>query len=103
MEEIIIEDYDPGDIRQVKMHDGSTIILKKTDSSYVPTLRSAAMRYLEAHSVRGEVITGLLFLNQDLPIMHDIEGTATEPLATMDVADLIPGSTVLAELQKGLK
>ena len=36
-EEIEIEDYDPGDMRVVEMHDGSHIQLRKLEKDYDPT------------------------------------------------------------------
>jgi 2-oxoglutarate ferredoxin oxidoreductase subunit beta len=95
--------YDEGDLMEVTMHDGSRLLLRKTDSAYVPTLRSSAMRYLEAHSSRGEVVTGLLFVNEDLPLVHDVAGTSKQPLTEKKYAGLNPGSKALAELQKRLR
>jgi len=99
----ITAEYDAGETMLVTMHDGSTVLLRKADVSYVPTLRSAAMRYLEAHSRRGEVVTGLLFINESMPIVHDIAGTSHKPLTKLDYASLNPGSKALAELQARLR
>jgi 2-oxoglutarate ferredoxin oxidoreductase subunit beta len=99
----ITAEYDEGDAMPVRMHDGSTILLRKLDRSYVPTLRSSAMRYLEAHASRGEVVTGLLFINEDLPLVHDISGTSREPLTEKDFEALNPGSEALAKLQQRLR
>ena len=101
-EEITVE-YDEGESMLVTMHDGSSILLKKTDSSYIPTLRSAAMRYLEAHSSRGEVVTGLLFINEDIPLVHDIQGTSAQPLTEKEFSSLNPGSKALAKLQNRMR
>ncbi len=95
--------YDEGSTLPVTMHDGSTLLLKKTDPEYDPTDRSAAMKYLETHSRRGEVVTGLMFMNQGLPEMHAISETAVQPLTHMDFETLNPGSQALADLQKGLR
>ncbi len=101
--EEIMADYDEGDTMPVTMHDGSVVLLRKTDSHYVPTLRSAAMRYLEAHSARGEVVTGLLFINEGMPLVHDIAGTSDEPLTKLDYDSLNPGSEALARLQNRMR
>jgi len=95
--------YDEGEVMPVELHDGSRLLLKKADEGYDPSSRSAAMRYLEEHSSKGEIVTGLMFINPDLPEMHDISGTAKRPLARTPFSDLNPGSAALAELQKGLK
>jgi len=101
--EEIKAEYDEGDTMSVRMHDGSRILLKKADSHYVPTLRSAAMRYLEAHSARGQVVTGLLFINEDMPLVHDIAGTARRPLTKLEYSSLNPGSEALVKLQNRMR
>ena len=99
----ITASYDEGDTLPVILHDGSTILLRKLDKAYVPTLRSSAMRYLEAHASRGEVVTGLLFINENLPLVHDVSGTSSEPLTQKEFERLNPGSEALARLQKRLR
>src|SRR3990170_1876769 len=46
VEEIMIE-YMEGEVKEVTMHDGSSIILKKIDRDYDPTNRATAMQLLE--------------------------------------------------------
>ena len=87
----------------VKLHDGSTIVLKKVDAEYDPTSRSKALAYLEKHRDRGQVITGLLFINEDLPDLHGIFDTAKKPLKDFKYRELSPGSETLAQLQLGMK
>ena len=58
----ITTDYAPGETRDVVLHDGGTIRLRKLDDDYDPTDKVGAMAYLEARRARGEVVTGLLYL-----------------------------------------
>jgi 2-oxoglutarate ferredoxin oxidoreductase subunit beta len=95
--------YDKGDTMLVTLHDGSTILLRKADSSFPPTVRSAAMRYLEAHSSRGEVVTGLLYINEDMPLVQDIAGTSLQPLAEKPFSELNPGREALSRLQQKMR
>ena len=74
--EQIEADYAEGEALPVELHDGSRVVLKKTESDYEPANRSKAMQYLEAHRKRGEVVTGLLFMGEHLAEMHDIQGTS---------------------------
>ena len=99
----ITVNYDDGETVPVTMHDGSVVLLRKADADYDPTDRSAAMKYLEVHRSRGEVVTGLMFLNEDLPEMHDISGTSSKALSHTGFEQLNPGSAALAELQKNLR
>ena len=95
--------YDVGSTLPIEMHDGSTLVLKKTDPGYDPSNRSAAMEYLEAHSRMGQVVTGLMFINEDLPEMHTISETAAQPLTQAKFESLNPGSDALKDLQKGMR
>jgi len=100
--EITVE-YDEGETVPVKMHDGSTILLKKVDAEYDPTSRPAALGYLEKQRSRGFVVTGLLFVDDSLPEMHAISKTASTPLKDLPFETLNPGREALMKLQKRLK
>jgi len=100
--EITVE-YGEGDTVPVKMHDGSTILLKKVDAEYDPTSRPAALGYLEKQRSRGYVVTGLLFVDDSLPEMHAISKTASTPLKDLAFEKLNPGRDALMKLQKRLK
>jgi 2-oxoglutarate ferredoxin oxidoreductase subunit beta len=101
-EEITVA-YDDGTTVPVTLHDGSTVLLRKADPDYDPTDRSAAMQYLEAHRAKGEVVTGLMYLNETLPEMHDVFGTGATPLSEASWDQLNPGSEALASLQRQLR
>lgn len=92
--------YAEGESTVVELHDGSKLVLKKADNGYDPTNRSKVMRYLEQHRARGEVVTGLLFINEDLPDMHAIYGTTPVPLKDIGFDELNPGAEALADLQR---
>ena len=60
-EDIAIE-YEEGSTREVKMHDGSRLYLKKLDEDYDPTNKAQAMQVLHETASRGEFATGLLYV-----------------------------------------
>jgi 2-oxoglutarate ferredoxin oxidoreductase subunit beta len=99
----ITADYAEGETVPIKLHDGSTILLKKVDKEYDPTSRSKALAYLEKYRDQGEIVTGLLFINEDLPDLHGIFNTAKTPMKDLRYRDLNPGSEALARLQQGMK
>ena len=99
----ITVDYKDGETRSVRMHDGSTVLLKKVDKEYDPASRSSALSYLEKQRSRGLVVTGLLFIDETLPEMHDISHTSDKPLKELEFNALCPGSDALTELQNGLR
>lgn len=101
--EEIKADYDKGVTMPVELHDGSTILLKKVDERFNPADRSEVMAYLEDHRSRGEIVTGLLYINEQLEEMHGIAGSSKQALTTMDFEQLNPGSDALAKLQQRMR
>jgi 2-oxoglutarate ferredoxin oxidoreductase subunit beta len=95
--------YDEGSTIPVELHDGTVLLLKKADPNYDPSERSKVMQYLEDHRTRGEVVTGLLYIEEDLPDLHEIAGTARTPLSDIPYEDLCPGREALMNFQKDLR
>jgi 2-oxoglutarate ferredoxin oxidoreductase subunit beta len=95
--------YYAGDTYPVRMHDGSTILLKKVDPDYDPTRRNNALGYLERHRRHGEIVTGVLFIDQNVPDMHEQSRSTLQPLRDVAFEELCPGRDALAELQAGMK
>src|SRR5690349_1038488 len=61
--EDISVDYDPGTTVDVSMHDGSRLRLKKLEEDYDPTDRANALRRLTLAHEKGEVLTGVFYIN----------------------------------------
>jgi 2-oxoglutarate ferredoxin oxidoreductase subunit beta len=91
--------YDEGEAMPVKMHDGSQIVLRKVDPNYDPTDRAAAFSFLERHQEAGEIVTGLLYIDETKPEMHDLNRVINEPLRLRDYQRLCPGQAALQSLQ----
>jgi 2-oxoglutarate ferredoxin oxidoreductase subunit beta len=93
-EEIDVE-YDAGTTVSVTMHDGSHLQLRKLEETYDPTDRIAAMtRLSEAHK-KGEVLTGVFYVNTQAPSFIDMLNMVDEPLATLPDSLTRPGPEVL--------
>ncbi|MBT8136210.1 MAG: 2-oxoacid:ferredoxin oxidoreductase subunit beta [Gammaproteobacteria bacterium] len=92
--------YDEGEAVPVQLHDGSQVLLRKVAPDYDPHDRAAAMSYLERHEQAGEIVTGLLYIEEHRPTMHAINQTAATALRDLDYSVLNPGAAALAELQK---
>ena len=97
--EEIVTDYADGEAIPVVLHDGSRIVLRKTGAKYDPRDRAGVYSYLHARQAAGEIVTGLLFIDEDPSDMHAVAGTMKEPLVDIDYADLVPGSDALDALQ----
>ena len=91
--------YDIGDAMPIKLHDGSTIILRKIDKEYDLTSRAAAFKYLRERFNAGEITTGLLYLNESRVEMHELLGNVDTPLSQLPLDGLIPGGEELKKLQ----
>jgi 2-oxoglutarate ferredoxin oxidoreductase subunit beta len=99
----ITVDYDPGSTTEVTLHDGSRLLLKKLDRTYDPTKKLEALRVMtEAHE-KGEVITGLFYVNTEQPSFIDLLNIVDEPLATLPESKVRPPKSVLDEVMDSLK
>jgi 2-oxoglutarate/2-oxoacid ferredoxin oxidoreductase subunit beta len=94
-EEITIEDFEEGTVRDVFLHDGSQIILKKLDKDYDPTDRWQAFRILEAAQKNSWLVTGLIYVNPDQPSMFDAYELPDTPLNRLGEDKLRPSRDML--------
>ncbi len=96
-------DYAPGAAEDVAMPDGSTLRLRKLRDDYDPRNRVTAMDTLMRMNEKGEIVTGLLFLDDDPSDCHEILGTVDEPLASLGEAELCPGSERLETINAAFR
>jgi 2-oxoglutarate ferredoxin oxidoreductase subunit beta len=94
--------YAPGEVIEVTQHDGSVLRLRKLAEGYDPGDRHAAMGHLAAHESRGEILTGLLYVNGDADDLHAHLNTVDTPLNRLSDADLCPGAVALAAINAEL-
>jgi 2-oxoglutarate/2-oxoacid ferredoxin oxidoreductase subunit beta len=88
-------DYDPGSTVDLTMHDGSHLQLRKLEEDYDPTDRIAAMKRLtEAHD-KGEVLTGVFYVNTQAPTFMEMLNMVDTPLATLPDSLTRPGPEAL--------
>jgi 2-oxoglutarate ferredoxin oxidoreductase subunit beta len=81
------------------MHDGSTVLLRKVGADYDAADRAAAFSYLSRHQAEGEVVTGLLFIDETKPDMHEVLALPAEPLSQIPYDKLNPGQKILNSIQ----
>jgi 2-oxoglutarate ferredoxin oxidoreductase subunit beta len=97
--EIAAEQGVPGGVTSVTMHDGSIVRVRKPHSEYSPTDRIAAYSHVKECIDRGEVATGLLYLDEKgTSEMHTLNKTVKTPLVDVRFSELCPGSEVLEGL-----
>ncbi len=99
----ITTDYAAGEVVEVPQHDGTVLRLRKLHESYDPTDRLAAMNLVQTHQARGEVVTGLLFVDPDASDLHQALNTSAKPLNALGREELCPGAQALAGLNAALR
>jgi 2-oxoglutarate ferredoxin oxidoreductase subunit beta len=95
-------DYAPGESREVTLHDGSRIVLRKLEEDYDPTDRMRAISVIERGRVEDRLATGLLFQSKEnAPLDQDL-GLVDEPLASLPLERVRPPREVLEKILAGL-
>ena len=101
-EEITV-DYAPGTTERINMPDGSILQLHKLTDDYDPHDRVSALHYVQSKQSVGEVVTGLLYLDNNAMDCHDIMNTIDTPLNQLTEKDLCPGNAALAAVNQSFR
>ena len=72
--------YEKGSSIEVDLHDGGRVILRKTDESYSPQSRGDSVKNIRAASEEGELLTGLLYIDESQQDFTDTENMIDELL-----------------------
>jgi 2-oxoglutarate/2-oxoacid ferredoxin oxidoreductase subunit beta len=96
-------EYAPGELVEVAQHDGSVLRLRKLEAEYDPSDRNVSLAYLAERAAKGEIVTGLLYLDPDAHDLHDGLGTVATPLNALGDAELVPGAGALAKINAALR
>jgi 2-oxoglutarate ferredoxin oxidoreductase subunit beta len=101
--EDISVDIPEGEVRDVEMHDGSHLRIRKLHRDYDPTNRTAAAVLLEESEAKGEVLTGVLYVNTSKPTFVEQLNMADEPLATLPQSKTRPSREILDQVMEELR
>jgi len=101
--ESINVEYNEGDAIEVPQHDGSIIRLRKTHPDYDPTDRVQALEYVAHHAAKGEVVTGLLYLDTNSEDLHAHLNTVETPFNKLGETELCPGAGMLEKINAALR
>lgn len=96
-EEISVSSEDR-DLTPVTLHDGSRILLRNVKNGYDPRDQAAAFAYLKNCQLRGEIPTGLLFIDENSIDFHERNNTIETPLIDLAHEDMCPGADALADM-----
>ena len=92
-----------GEVITLPQHDGSVMRLRRLQADYDPTDRIGAMNQVMAHQARGEIATGLLYIDPEASDLHAGLNTVARPLNSLAETDLCPGQAALAQLNASLR
>jgi 2-oxoglutarate/2-oxoacid ferredoxin oxidoreductase subunit beta len=101
-EDISVE-YDPGTTTEVRMHDGSRLLLKKLGTDYNPTDRMQALHVLHETLRRGEFATGVIYVEPDKDDFITQLNLVDTPLAALPMERTRPSQAVLDEVMESLR
>ncbi len=88
---IIVDVHEPGQLQAVQMHDGSHLMLRKLDpDKHDPTDKLAAFRLLEEARLEHQFITGLIYVEEQRPTLHETTHLVDEPLVHLEAERLRP-------------
>ena len=101
-EEINVE-YDPGTTVEVTMHDGSRLHLRKLEEDYDATDRIEAIHRLHQAHEKGEVLTGVFYVNTKAPSFIEMLNMTDQPLASLPDSAVRPGREALEAAMEELR
>jgi 2-oxoglutarate ferredoxin oxidoreductase subunit beta len=95
--------YEEGSLNEIRLHDGSALSLRKLNTNWNPFDKQSAMNALMHAKSQGEILTGLIYMNQDSHDLHDIVQTVEQPLNQLKEEDLCPGRKALIDINADLR
>ncbi|UCC54710.1 MAG: 2-oxoacid:ferredoxin oxidoreductase subunit beta [Anaerolineaceae bacterium] len=101
--EIEIEEHEPGTLRDIILHDGSRIRLRKLQEDYDPTNRMEALSLLEETEHTEEFVTGLIYFNPVRESLAEAANLPDTPLALLPDEVIRPSKESLADLMASLQ
>ena len=96
-------EYDPGTTLDVKMHDGSHLRLRKIKEDYDPGNRIGAVKTLMDAHEKGEVLTGVFYVDTEKPTFTDLLNLVDQPLSSLPESVVRPPKAVLDKVMASLQ
>ncbi|MBN2385968.1 MAG: 2-oxoacid:ferredoxin oxidoreductase subunit beta [Anaerolineales bacterium] len=92
------EEFEEGTVKEVTMHDGSVILIKKLEKEYDPTSRANAFQMIEEATANNWLVTGLIYINSEKPTLTDLYHLPETALNRLGESDLRPARTTLERI-----
>ena len=101
--EQIEAEYKKGEKALITLHDGSVIHLDKLAKDWDPTDRDSARTAMTSAQNKGNIPTGLIYLDPESEDLHEILNTTKVGLNKLTEKELCPGSDVLDTINASLR
>ena len=85
---------------EVEVHDGTKMILHKLSKRYDPSSRRNAISRITVSRDKGEIVTGLLYLDQNERDTNDSLQTSIKPFNSLTQKELSPGTRAINEINR---
>src|SRR5438876_2180115 len=95
-------DYEPGTLREVRMHDGSRILLKKLEEDYDPGDTVQALQRLHRATEQGHMLTGLVYLRPEKKSFISLLNLIDRPLFSLTEDETRPPREALEKIMREL-
>ena len=97
-EQEITVDYPEGSSKSIAMHDGSIIELSKLANGWDPQDRMASFMKIQEARIKGQILTGLLYIDPETKDLHQMLNTTERSLNQLEANVLSPGLKSLVDI-----
>lgn len=102
-EKEITTNYNEGTDNLITLHDGTQLLLHKLAPEWDPMDRLSAASAMQNARAKGEILTGLLYLDESHKDLHETLNNSLTPLNSLTEKELCPGNAKLQEINAGLR
>ena len=95
-------DYEPGTVREVALHDGSKIVLKKLEEDYDPGDDVMALQRLHRANRAGQMLTGIVHLRPEKKNFMSMLNVTDDSLNTLPLERIRPKPEALEKIMNEL-
>ncbi|HXI42529.1 MAG TPA: 2-oxoacid:ferredoxin oxidoreductase subunit beta [Bryobacteraceae bacterium] len=96
-------EIDEGEVKEVELHDGSRLRIKKLGREYDPSNKFDALKAMDEAEKKGEVLTGVFYVDTKKPNFMEMLNMEDAPLATLPESKVRPPKEVLDQVMEELR
>src|SRR5271166_6270894 len=92
-----------GEVKDVEMHNGSKLRIRKLGRDYDPTNKFEALKAIDEAEKSGEILTGVFYVDTTRPTFIDLLNMDDAPLATLPESKIRPPKEALDLVMEELR